>query len=270
MQISVLSWNILGPGTGDVQDYGFIQGDYGRLGKHLEIIHSYQADILCFQEVDLTTLHLFNSFLLGEYTQGAYHDKGAHGGVVVYVKKSKYELIDSVSALLPGNQERSAGAFAGAFIKDIQGESELFIASIHLNKSSKAEALSDAIKQISDLCNQIAKNLPIKVVIAGDYNTMYEDMKQSVLPVMSQVLGKEFLMFEHSACTSSSNSGELSSIDHVVYRGLKLDLENSCLVTSKHHHVHAKNLKKIYENGREYVVQPELPSDHVPVLAVFE
>ena len=45
MPFSVLSWNILGPATGDVQDYGFIQGDYGRLGKHLDIIHQYQAYI---------------------------------------------------------------------------------------------------------------------------------------------------------------------------------------------------------------------------------
>lgn len=270
MVCSVLSWNILGPETRDVEDYGFIKGDYGRLGKHLDIIRQYEADVLCFQEVDLTTLHFFNNFLLGEYNQLAYHDKGAHGGIVVYAKKSKFELIEPIGALLKSTEVRAPGAFCGAIIKSIQDGSQLFVGSIHVSKSSKQEAISDGIEQISDLCLRLGKNLPSKIILAGDFNTMYDDMKQTIVPLMQQKLDKEIVMFEHETCTSYSSSGELSSIDHVLYAGFTLDFSQSCVITSKYRHVHASQLEKTYEHGREHIVQPEIPSDHAPVFTVFK
>jgi endonuclease/exonuclease/phosphatase family metal-dependent hydrolase len=270
MALSVLSWNILGPVTRDVADYGFIPGDYGRLGKHLEIISKLEADILCFQEIDLTALHFFNNFLLAQYLQVAYHEKGAHGGIVVYAKKMKFELVDSVGALLENSQKGSPGAFCGGIIKDIETGEQLFVASVHLSKSSHPQAISQAVHQVSDLCNHIGKNLPFKIIFAGDFNTMYEDMQQIVIKSMSDMLNKKLLMFEHESCTSYSPSQEPFSIDHILYSGFEIDLQKSCIVTSKHHHVRPDNLKKIYDDGFEHVVQPQIPSDHSPVLVVFK
>src|SRR5262245_10471632 len=119
MPFSVLSWNILGPATRDVEEFGFIRDDYGRLGKNLQLISELDADILCFQEIDLTSLHLFNNFLLSNYQQASYHEKGTHGGVVVYVKKSKFSIISSVSSMLKKNQSDAPGAFAGVAIQNL-------------------------------------------------------------------------------------------------------------------------------------------------------
>jgi len=270
MSISVLSWNILGPATRDVVEYGFIPGDYGRLGKHLEIISNLDADILCFQEIDLTTLHFFNNFLLSQHAQVAYHEKGAHGGVVVYVKKSKFDFVSSVGSLLKSNHKKSPGAFCGGVIKSISTSEEFFIASVHLSKSSSSQAVLEAEYQISDLCNYVGKNLPEKIILAGDFNTMYEDMQQGVLETISKKLNKKFLIFEHESCTFHAPSSQPFSIDHVVYSGLEINLEKSCVITSKYHHVQPNNLKKIYEHGFEHVVQPEIPSDHSPVLVIFK
>jgi endonuclease/exonuclease/phosphatase family metal-dependent hydrolase len=270
MSLSVLSWNILGPATRDVADYGFIPGDYGRLGKHLEIINQFQSDILCFQEVDLTTLHFFNNFLLSKYQQATYHEKGAHGGIVVYVRKSQFKLIESIGSVLKSSEVRAPGAFCGVFLEDISDKSHLFVASVHLSKSSHPQAISQAVSQVSDLCENTGKALPFKTIFAGDFNTMYEDMRQTVVPTMSQILNKKLLMFEHESCTSRLPSGELTSIDHILYTGFEINLEKSCVVTSKYEHIQSDSLKKIYEHGLEHTVQPEIPSDHSPVLAIFK
>ncbi len=270
MSFSVLSWNILGPATRDVADYGFIPGDYGRLGKHLEIISKLEADILCFQEIDLTALHFFNNFLLAEYMQVAYHEKGVHGGIVVYAKKMKFELVDSLGTLLKSSQKGSPGAFCGGIIKDIKTGEQLFVASVHLSKSSHPQAIDEAVYQVSDLCSSIKENLPSKIILAGDFNTMYEDMHKIVIQSISDILNKKFLMFEHESCTSYSPSEEPFSIDHILYSGFEIDLQKSCIVTSKHHHIRSDKLKKIYEHGFEHVVQPKIPSDHSPVLVVFK
>jgi len=270
MPFSVLNWNILGPATRDVQDYGFIKDDYGRLGRHLEIIQQYQADILCFQEIDLTALHLFNNFLLAQYIQLAYHEKGEHGGIVVYAKKSKFKLIDSIGGKLNTKEHKSPGAFSGAVIENIEDGAQLFVASIHLSKSSKREAISEAEEQISDLCYQLGEKLPSKIILAGDYNTLYEDIREVIVPLILQKLNTKIAMFEHESCTSYSPSGELTSIDHILYAGLEIKLDQSCIITSKYHHVHASQLEKTYEHGREHIVQPEIPSDHVPLFVVFE
>jgi exonuclease III len=270
MALSVLSWNILGPATRDVASYGFIPGDYGRLGKHLEIINQHQADILCFQEIDLTTLHFFNNFLLSLYFQASYHEKGSHGGVVVYVRKSKFELVESIGSVLKSSQINSAGAFCGTIFKNLSDGTQLFIASVHLGKSSNHQAIQEGVYQVSDLCNQLGKSLPTKIIFAGDFNTLLEDMKEFIVPAMSQMLNKKLSMFEHEACTSFSPSGELTSIDHILYSGFEIDLEKSCVVSSKSSHIQSDDLKKIYEHGFEHAVQPETPSDHSPVLAVFK
>jgi endonuclease/exonuclease/phosphatase (EEP) superfamily protein YafD len=126
------------------------------------------------------------------------------------------------------------------------------------------------VYQISDLCNYVGKNLPVKTVFAGDFNTMYEDMKEAIILTMSHMLDKKILMFEHESCTSYSPSGELSSIDHILYSGFEIDIKKSCVVTSKYNHIQSDDLKKVYEHGFEHIVQPEIPSDHSPVLAIFE
>ncbi|MBI2344625.1 endonuclease/exonuclease/phosphatase family protein [Candidatus Dependentiae bacterium] len=270
MSYSVLSWNILGPATRDVEDYGFIRDDYGRLGKHLEIIQQYQADILCFQEVDLTTLHFFNNFLLAQYTQLAYHEKGAHGGVVVYIKKSKFTIVNTISSVLKTNEKFAPGAFCGGIIKNVADGSDLFIASVHLSKSSHPQVVSRALTQISDLCIRLKSNLPSQIIFAGDFNTMYEDMKEIVVPAMSQILSNILLMFEHESCTANSVKGELKSIDHVIYSNLQINLTQSCVVSKKYKHIDTVDRVQNIEKNNQNLIYKELPSDHAPILVVFE
>lgn len=270
MSFSVLSWNILGPATRDVADYGFIPGDYGRLGKHLEIINQFQADILCFQEVDLTTLHFFNNFLFSQYLQAAYHEKGTHGGIVIYVRKSKFELIESIGSVLQSSPKEALGAFCGSIVKNIADNSELFIASVHLSKSSHPQAISRAEYQIADLCAHLGKSLPSKTIFTGDFNTMYEDMKDVVIPAMSKIVDKEFLMFEHETCTATSLTGEFKSIDHILYTDLKINMEKSCVFSGKYEHINPEYLQAKSTLDRTEIIPTELPSDHAPLFVMFE
>ncbi len=270
MSFSVLNWNILGPATRDVADFGFIQGDYGRLGKNLQLISEIDADILCFQEVDLTSLHLFNNFLLAEYLQASYHEKGAHGGVVVYVKKSKFKVISTASSYLKSSANDAPGAFAGAIIESVQTAKQLFVASVHLSKSSYREAIAEGLYQISDLCSKLGENVASSIVLAGDFNTMYDDMRADVMPYMSEKLGVKLQMFEHNACTQGSSTGEFKSIDHVLYVNLKNYFEKSCVVTGKYSD---ENQQRSYEkriDENQNFIHKNLPSDHVPVFVVFE
>lgn len=266
MLFSVLSWNILGPATRDVADFGFIKGDYGRLGKSLQLIREIDADIVCFQEVDLTALHLFNNFLLADYLQAAYHEKGAHGGVVVYVKKSKFKIISTVSSVLKNSASDAPGAFAGAIIENIETTRNLFIASVHLSKSSHREAISEGLYQVSDLCSQLGKNVSSSIVLAGDFNTMYDDMRADLMPYMSEKLGQKIVMFEHDSCTADSLTGEFKSIDHILYAGLALNMQRSCVVSEKYAHSRAQSLEQ--ENIAP--IHTKLPSDHAPIFAIFE
>lgn len=270
MQFSVLSWNILGPATRDVADFGFIKGDYGRLGKTLQLISAIDADILCFQEVDLTSLHLFNNFLLADYLQAAYHEKGAHGGVVVYVKKSKFRVISIVASALKNSASDAPGAFAGAMIEAIEVQQKLFVASVHLSKSSHREAIAEGLYQVADLCNQLRNNLASSIILAGDFNTMYDDVRSEIIPSMSQELGVTLQIFEHNLCTVSSVSGEFKSIDHVLYAGIRNNFEKSCVISGKYAY---ENQQRSQENGMHEqgdVIHKILPSDHTPVFVVFE
>lgn len=270
MSFSVLSWNILGPATRDVEDFGFIKGDYGRLGKSLQLIDEIDADILCFQEVDLTSLHLFNNFLLADYLQVAYHEKGAHGGVVLYVKKSKFKVISTASSSLKNSASDAPGAFAGAIIEIISTGKNLFVVSVHLSKSSRHEAISEGIYQVSDLCRRLGKNIVTPLILAGDFNTMYDDMRLDLIPYMSQQLGLKLQMFEHNACTANSSTGEFKSIDHVLYVNLKNDFEKSCVITGKYAHANHQRLQQNGVDASGEFIHKKLPSDHVPVFAVFE
>ena len=270
MAFSVLSWNILGPATRDVEDFGFIKNDYGRLGKSLEIINNFEADILCFQEVDLQSLHLFNNFLLGQYAQVAYHEKGSHGGVVLYIKKSKFTVGDTLSSVLKNSASDAPGAFCGAIIQSIETKNSFFVASVHLSKSSHQQAISEGIYQVSDLCRRLGKNLPDTIILAGDFNTMYNDMKEAILPHMSQGLEKKIIMFEHESCTSNSPQGEFKSIDHVLYTGFHINFQKSCVASTQYHHIDRKDLKESMSHGHVVMIHNELPSDHAPLFAVFE
>ena len=267
--ISVLSWNILGPATRDVADYGFIPGDYGRLGKHLKMIQQYQADILCFQEIDLTSLHLFNSFLLSEYIQASYHEKGAHGGVAVYVRTSIFDVVNSIGTTLQTSENYSPGAFSGTIVKNKIDGIEIFVASVHLSKSVHPQSVEKGVNQVFDLCKSLGSNLPSKVILVGDYNTMYNDMKEVILPIMSKELNKNLFLFEYESCVSPDISGEVSSIDHVVYSGMNIDLEKSCVITLENHRFQTE-LKKDDKAPSQDDQNKQLPSDHSPLLVFLK
>ncbi len=269
MPISILSWNILGPATRDVQDYGFIKGDYGRLGQTLELVSSVNADILFFQEIDLTALHLFNNFLLPNYIQAAYHEKGAHGGVALYVKKSKFKIISTVASVLKNSQNDAPGAFCGAIIENFDTGKFFFVASVHLSKSCHHEAVSEGIYQISDLCSQLEKNIA-QIILAGDFNTMYDDMRTHLIPRMSEMLGKKLVMFEHELCTENSTIAEFQSLDHILYANLSIDMKKSCVFSGKYFHAQQQILQTKGIDNHHEIISTKLPSDHAPIFAVFE
>lgn len=268
MSFSILSWNILGPATKDVENFGFIKRDYARLRQHLKIIDQYHADIICLQEVDLTTFNFFNEHLFENYRFAAYHEKGVHGGVVIYIKKLKFKLLHTVSSRLVSEQGSSPAAFCGIFLEHTQDEKPLFIANIHLSKSSQHQELQDGIFQLSQFCKLLKKKLSSQNIFMGDFNTFYVDMKEEVVPYLSEILKKRFKLFEHTSCTATKPNGASKSVDHFIYSGVHIDMDRSLVASGQYQHKDIDELMKRTEHEHSGKIYQDYPSDHAPIFVV--
>lgn len=263
--ISVLSWNILGPATQDVDHFGFIKNDYGRLGKNLKLIREYQPDVLCLQEVDLTALHFLNNHLLGDYFQGAYQSKGTHGGAVLYFKRSMFELQSVLNAPLDSGEHLLPGAIACAVVQHQQSHKTMLIGSVHINKSSGRRASQSGVQQIKDLVHAWGDIMPDNIVIAGDFNTLYSEIIDTTVPLLNELTHKNFKMYRHISFTTSKLRGGFSSVDHVLFTGFTVDHKESRVGDGSYTYDQIANALTTLYHLPFRLIHEVVPSDHLPV-----
>lgn len=267
---SLLSWNILGPSTRDVEHFGFALGDYTRLGAVLKVIESYQADLICLQEVDHVSLRFFNNYFLDRYHLVSYQSKGAHGGVVVYAKRSQFDFMTSWGGRLRGYNSKSPGACAGGVLIHKQSNVSLCVGSIHISRSHDHRSVLIGHHQWEELAFHIGDMIPERVILAGDCNTLYEEMHQDTVQLLREIFKKPFEMFAHRSCTSNTPQGHFSSVDHVLYAHMKLIDSDSKVHAREYVYERITTAFSSIDIENLMPIQQIVPSDHLPVFAVFE
>lgn len=269
-RFSLLSWNILGPSTRDVEHFGFALGDYTRLDAVLKVIESYKADLFCLQEVDHVSLCFFNDNFLERYHLVSYQSKGTHGGVVVYAKRSMFDFVSSWGGKLKGYNSKSPGACAGGILIHKQSNVSLCVGSIHISRSHDLRSVLIGHKQWEELAFHIGDMIPERVILAGDCNTLYEEINQDTVPLLREIFKKSFEMFAHRSCTSNTPQGYFSSVDHVLYAHVRLIIDDSKVHAREYVYEPVTKAFSSIEIEKLMPIQQIVPSDHLPVFAVFE
>lgn len=258
--ISILSWNILGPRTGDVSDY--FDPTIDRLPGILQIIQNSRPDIICLQEIDKISEAFFDKNLKG-YQKVAYAAKGANGGVVLYVKinakdrtQDKYTIITQGSYALPGG-----GAAVSVLLASKKTGSQFLISSVHISRSSSISAAASGQAQFAKLQNELNNLVPNQMgvykIFAGDFNTQAVEVQSVTMRDLAQD-GKIYAEAFPGAETSFHKSGNYFSIDHIVYsQPLQLVLQHNGNI-----------LSKLLADMRPFSPTTHL-SDHAPLYAVF-
>lgn len=269
-QFSLLSWNILGPLTQDVEYFGFKYGDYDRLIDVLDVIQKSSADIICLQEVDKRSFLFFNSHLLATYEAVCYHAKGTHGGVVVYVRRSMFDINGSWGYTLDSGHERSPGAIAGGIIVHKPTGNKFYVASVHISRSHDRRSMVFGHEQWKAAHHFIKNEIQPIMILAGDYNTLYEEVVHDTVPLLHTLFQQPIEMYRHRSCTANSPFGAFTSVDHVLFSHLHLVSLESQVGNKQYIFDPIVSTVTVMMLQAFPPIQKVFPSDHAPVYTVFD
>jgi hypothetical protein len=114
---SLLTWNILGLQAGDAPIFLQAMERYENQEKRLDdiifAIFSWDADIVCLQEVSQITLSILCKKLDEKYTMSSWSQKGPTGGVAIFSKKDLFVVSGNISQELSDSVDRFSGSVAG-------------------------------------------------------------------------------------------------------------------------------------------------------------
>ncbi|MBP9765285.1 hypothetical protein KBD08_03020 [Candidatus Babeliales bacterium] len=287
--IKVLSWNVLGDKARDVQEFyvGNLTVQQERIYRNMvTIVDCYQKslDFICLQEMpqiiiqDLDRKGFAFSHINMELAANA-------EGSALYYNNLKYKQIDSKNLYIPTLDQQHKGKCAiGLFQSNNVPSQKILVVSVHFsrpnNRSGSADGLAqydNLIRALQDLCRTNNQNLgELPFIIAGDFNTYYEEMMKDIVPMWEGIR-----MFEHSSFTVVKPKEPLfASIDHMLYQKLSIDMSKSYVGSGDYRDVrvptaleHILDSTKrdifslVYFNttGKKWTNR----SDHLPVYAEF-
>ena len=262
---SILSWNILGPSTFDVEKFNFKKGDYLRLDAIIDIIKKSRASILCLQEVDLKALDIlkknFQDFTFVDYCM-----KGDAGGVVIFFKTKDFERGGTFASGLPCENDTPPftakdGAFVSGLLKSKKTGAQFLVSSVHISRSHNNSDRAKGEKQLKAMQEMLLRFIPsqsnVYKIFAGDFNTSADEIQNFTLKFLGQQDGKVYSEAFAHAVTSNAPDGVRNSIDHIFYsQGLSL----------------VDRYSKVINDGvmPGMMIHQLYPSDHFPLYAVFE
>lgn len=313
-QFSIVTWNILGVWAPDLESYqysgsqySFRNNDFSRFYSTIKILNSCNTDVVCLQEV-LESMALsknpafidFNKQL--RYQMVSYQKKGTTGGVALYVNPT-----GRLSFLKSGTIDMSSmqgGACAwGLFEVKLDPVRKVLVCSVHLNRDNELSGLLKGRQQWDMIIAEISKIIkihsPCSLVIAGDFNTLYEEVFRDSQSYIGQSLDVPIEMYEHKSWTANGNINfdfknpkaslsafggaenyVFSSLDHVLYssQSLTLDRDLSKVGVLNYDYVDEKvltsrnkvNYSDIIYKYPIYLIHQIYPSDHIPVKVVFD
>ena len=280
--IKIFSWNILGPMTRDVLGFSDRYSEIGywpeRCERIVQKIVENNPDLVCLQEVDNQIKFEFVDLLeWHDFGFGSYETKGMHGGVVVFYKKSKFDLMQQGRLHLNvGDVKYHSGACALVALQDKKTLQHVLISSVHFQPQNIKE---QCLQLFDYLASMVHKS---SVIIMGDFNTRYQVMQESLMYMLKHepVLHHDMNMFLHHSWTHQSlfqHDGKAgwSSIDHCLYSQdvLTVNVEQSFVGNTLHSYRSALVAHAV-ENTVDHTMPP-IPcqanvSDHLPLVVVFD
>ena len=252
---SVLSWNILGPNTQDVNNFfPGTKGIYTRLDEIIKIIKKARASILCLQEVDTTSLKILERNL-STFFLITYQPKGKNGGVAIFAKTTDFDKTQSNGL---GLNLGNGGTAAIARLFSIKSNAIIGVSSVHINRSDiqSPESSLSGREQIISLLNQLDPNIP--QIITGDFNINAVEFQTQTIPEMNHNFSQQFteLLSFSNFMTANKSDGSLSKTDHILHT------TNLTPVIQ-----HSKILPDSYNPSM--LIHQQMPSDHRPLHEVF-
>lgn len=273
--IKIVSWNILGMHAPDLESvqlkYPEISNWPSKFDQLLKKIISFDADIVCLQEIDS---HIQQSFELSlqkyGFQLGSYVSKNSSGGALVLYKSTKFNRIYHNGIPLQINHK--LGACACVILESKKTKQSIFVASLHLHWQNQKE-------QLELLVQSLKTPLAIPVIIAGDFNIPYVTMTHEIMPYLQKlhvIQHQKLLLFEHSSLTSQpphhKNPDMWESLDHILFSDdITLDTTNSFVANPEqtYHNEKVATMITIKDSYKEPIPNKNLPSDHLPVIASF-
>ena len=260
---SILSWNILGPSTQDVdQFFPGTQGNYARLEQIINHIKSHNAghggaSIIALQEVDgEARKKLSHELKKAGYTEIGYQEKGKNGGTVLYAKTNEFDFMNNINMPLAGSDQKFPGAAAAGLLQSKKTGERLIVASVHVSRGndSRPENVNNGNAQLVQLRDALQQSFgPLPMIITGDFNTHSDEIQSTTIP---QVFNRAFQdVFPGTTTSSNSDGSKQGSIDHMLFNGL---MQPS----------HIPPQLGAPDTAR--LIHHQLPSDHRSLYAVFE
>lgn len=309
---SLVTWNLLGPNTPDVDSFklpvdtaswNFKKGDMERLAIETEFLKNMNADVICVQECD-------RAFPIPmKYRLVHYQEKGSAGvGLwynqnVVNCEEAGGKFFGITVPEKPNWKSQNACAW-GVFSSKKNSSLNVLICSVHLGRSN-GRSDTEIGKKIWDALAAILKD-PIElygctsVIIAGDFNTNYEELANIGQSYVSTLFPVSFVMYQHNSWTVNGNSKfvfgkgapaltdaqcfdplnfEFTAIDHVMYTDetLNLDCDESYVGDFNRSYqdlgvLTAQNKVQYNKLNKKNLplIHAQFPSDHLPIFATFE
>lgn len=276
VEFSVLTQNILGPHTQDVEGFGYKRGDYGRIDEMVGKAAQVQPTFLCFQEWDSQTWSKLSQptkdLVIKHYELIAVQPKGQNGGVALYKKRDS-----KIATVMKKSLELSNAKFPGACaygVFDINGDNVL-VASLHISRANYRSGKNDGEQQLNDLVSDL-KNLIVQqkcsVILAGDINTFYEEVVSDTIQYLASK-GLPVAMYDHDSWTVNDKDGNFAAIDHVLYSpNLKLNVAKSWVgaPTNPYTDQQASKVQAKIKVPKPLIHQSGYNSDHLPILVTFD
>jgi len=276
--LRVLQWNALARCYTSPKHYPLLSREIVEFDNRKDLISkeikSYEADIICLEEVDKTDLKFFNSLYPETYSFS--HAKKPHSrdGTCIMIKKS-FEIIEE--AIIEHTNEEgqkdnliSQIVVAKHFDKEIQVclivvtchlKADTWTASCEHVRLRQAKQIIEAIEKKKQLCLELLgqKKENIFVIVCGDFNDnpgakpTEEFLSHKELSLKSAYHDAEYTLFQ----MYGYNEYTLKSVvDYVMY-------SDNLVLTKK---LSPPEEGKI---GKDGLLDKEFPSDHLPLFCEF-
>lgn len=205
---ALMTWNILSPQATDVEllfpQTSKQEESKKRLRDIVCTINRQFPDIVCLQEVsDKTLQQLHATGLRPDYKIGSSCRKGHFGGVIVLYNTRRFDMVKWTACPLS-----STGAAAGSLLKCKKTDTAVVVCCLHISRENGRAGQEQGERQMSDCFHCIKSNLglatndKVACIVAGDFNTYYEEMFDHVHS--KKLFDGNWNMFEHGSWTVSS------------------------------------------------------------------
>jgi endonuclease/exonuclease/phosphatase family metal-dependent hydrolase len=245
MTFIVLSWNILSQFT--IEEQKVELGWSKRLPKILLLLKTLDADIVLLQEVDLANFEVDFASLLPHY------DYARHK-IIVSGKHKRTNLFGNVTLWKRSFYCKETILTSRCLHVMLEiAEKNLLISNVHFPAKNGLEGYREKFQHLVS-CMKVWKDHPL-VLFGGDFNDglSFQNEKGDIIGLGKDVKDLGFLVppEELKKKTCHHVNGNLYNVDHVLCRGL--------------HGTYVNN-NMYYEFDAANVPNPDIPSDHIPIL----